>query len=151
MDCKPASAGDGLAKRKGARKEPGMSFTCDCMLEIMGGNAVDRQAAAGLILAADCVDESGAKRHEGSSSLDLRFESVDGLPEDELAAIAPHFPELALALVYFSRDGEFYGYTRSGAAGSAAESEDLDAGALESLAAEYDGDGIALARAAFGL
>jgi hypothetical protein len=128
-----------------------MSFTCDCVLEIGGGNAADRRAAASLILAAECIDESGAARHEGSSSLDLRFKSLDGLPEDELAAIAPHFPELVLALVYFSRDGEFCGYARSGAAGEAAESEDLDAGALETLDSDYDGDGIAFARAAFGL
>jgi hypothetical protein len=128
-----------------------MAFNCDCELEIGGGTEADRRAAAGLVLAADCVDEGGASRNAGASSILLRFTSVDGLPEDELAAIMPQFPELSLALVYFSRNGEFYGYARMGAGGEASESEDFDEGTLETVAADYDGDGIVFVRTVFGL
>jgi hypothetical protein len=128
-----------------------MSFTCDCELTIKGGTPEDRRAAAAVVFAADCVEHGETARRERADSLLLRFASVDGLPEDELAVAAPQFPGLGFILVYFSKDGEFHGYARAGTEGDKAESEDLDEAALEKLASVHDGDGIALARAAYGL
>jgi hypothetical protein len=128
-----------------------MSFTCDCELQIDGGGAADRRAAADIVLAAECVRDGGATRRETADSLAVRFPSEDGLPEDELAAAAPQFPGLSFTLVYFSRDGEFYGYARASEKGEADESEDLDESALETLGSKYGGNGIAFVRAAFGL
>jgi hypothetical protein len=136
-----------------------MGFTCISELEISGGTESDRRAAAALVLASDSVDEDSASREERASSLVLRFESVDGLPEEELVTIAPQFSELSFLLVYFSRDGEFYGYARRGArvegAESAAleeaESADLEEADLESIGRRHDGDGIAFAKERFGL
>jgi hypothetical protein len=127
-----------------------MSFSCDCELEITGGAEADRRAAARVVLAADCVEEGPAPR-EKPSALVFRFRSVDGLPEDELKSAAPQFPGLHFTLAYFSKDGEFYGYARMGAAGGEAESEDFDDSTLETLTSEYDGDGIDFVKAVYGL
>lgn len=127
-----------------------MSFACDCELEIQGGAEADRRTAARIILAADCVaEELGAS--EAEDSVRLRFSSVDGIPEDELASAAPQFPELSFALAYFSKDGEFFGYSRTGVSGQAGESEDFDDGTLEKVASQHSGDGIAFVRSFFGL
>ncbi len=129
-----------------------MGFTCMNEIEIRGGTEAERGAAASLILAVETVDEESASREERASSLDLRFESVDGLPEDEVAAIAPQFPSLSFTLVYYSLDGEFYGYARSGAGGeAAAESEDFGEGTRDEIGRRHDGDGLAFVRAAYGL
>lgn len=140
-----------------------MAFTCVNEIEISGGSAEERGAAAALVLAVDCADEDSASREEvaagargagprgagrGGDALVLRFESADGIPEDELLAIAPQFPGLAFSLVYFSLDGEFYGCARAGAA---AESADFDEGTRELVGRRYEGDGIAFAKAALGL
>lgn len=128
-----------------------MAFSCRNEIEIAGGTEDERRAAAALLLAADCVDEDSASRSERGSSMALRFESVDGLPEEELKALAPQFPALAFTLVYFSQDGEFYGYAKAGAAGGEAESDDFDQGTRDTVARRYDGDRIAFVRAAYAL
>jgi hypothetical protein len=134
-----------------------MAFTCLNELEISGGSEEDRRAAAGLVLAVGCVDEAGASRRElpdspgRGPSLLLRFESRDGLPEEDIAGLAPHFPALAFLLRYFSLDGEFYGYARAGAGGEAAESEDLFEDARELVGRRHDGDALAFVKERYGL
>ena len=137
-----------------------MTFTCDCEIEISGGTEEDRQKAAALLLAVDSVDENSVSRREaaqkergnsGSRTLVLRFESVDGLPEDELVSIAPQFPDLSLTLIYFSLDGEFFGYARAGAVGPAAESEDFAEDTRDIVGRRHEGDGIAFVRQAYSL
>ncbi|MGA2547097.1 MAG: AraC family transcriptional regulator [Rectinemataceae bacterium] len=136
-----------------------MVFTCVDEIEISGGSEEERRRAAALILAAESVDEGRASRREtlqarGAQprpSLLLRLESVDGLPEEEIQALAPQFPDLSFTLVYFSLDGEFFGYAKVGAAGGAAESEDFAEDTREIVGRRHDGDGIAFVRAAFSL
>ena len=129
-------------------------FVCENEIEIIGGTEAERGRAAGLILVLDCVDEDSSTSSESAgpaASLVLRFKSVDGLPEEELVALAPQFPELSFTLVYFSLDGEFFGYARSGAGGQAAESDDLDEAARELVGRRHDGDGLAFVRARYSL
>jgi hypothetical protein len=128
-----------------------VAFTCVNEIEIEGGSEEERRKAAKLILAADSADEDSASRAEGGASLTLRFESVDGLPEGELASLAAQFPGFSFTLAYFSLDGEFFGYAKAGAGGEAAESEDFDEGTRDAVGRRHDGDGIAFVRARFGL
>ena len=137
-----------------------MTFTCDCEIEISGGTEEDRQKAAALLLEVDSVDEDSVSRWEGAQkesgnsgprTLVLRFESVDGLPEDELVSIAPQFPDLSLTLIYFSLDGEFFGYAKAGAGGLAAESQDFVQDTRDIAGKRHDGDGIAFVREAYSL
>ncbi len=128
-----------------------MTFTSLNEIEISGGSAEDRRAAAALVLAADSADEDGATTEGGDGFLRIRFGSVDGLPEDELAALAPQFPALGFTLVYFSLDGEFYGHARAGAAGDTAESADLTDDDREAVGRRHDGDGLAFVRACYDL
>jgi hypothetical protein len=128
-----------------------MGFTCDDEFEIRGGSAEDRRAAAALIIALDCVDEDSVSRAERDEALVLRLKSVDGLPENELMALAPQFPALSFTLVYFSLDGEFFGYARAGASGEGGDSEDFAEDTRDQVARRYDGDRIAFVRASFGL
>jgi hypothetical protein len=132
-----------------------MAFTCRNEIVIRGGSEEERRRAAALILAVDSVDEDSASRDERPQALVLRLESVDGLPEDELRALAPQFPELSFTLIYFSLDGEFYGYARLQPAGEgaaeAAESEDFGEDTRDLVGRRYDGDVIAFVRGAFGL
>jgi hypothetical protein len=128
-----------------------MAFTCVNEIGIEGGSEAERRRAAELILAADSADEDSASRDEGGAFLALRFESVDGLPESELASLASGFPGLSFTMLYFSIDGEFFGYSKAGACGEAAESEDFDEDTRDAVGKRYDGDGIAFVRARFGL
>jgi hypothetical protein len=137
-----------------------MGFSCVNELEIRGGSAEERRSAAALATALDSVDDSSPSREEAPERLVLRFESVDGLPEEGVAAIAAQFPELSFTLVYYSREGGFYGCSRTGPEGSEAMSEDLEAEAGEGgqgaygapeLFERYGGDGIAFARERLGL
>jgi hypothetical protein len=128
-----------------------MAFTCVNEARIEGGSEEERRRAATLVLAADSADEDSASRKEDESSLTLRFESVDGLPEAELTSLAEQFPGLSFTMIYFSLDGEFFGYSRSGAGGEGAESEDFDEDTREAAGKRYDGDGIAFVRARYGL
>jgi len=128
-----------------------MSFSCCNEIEIAGGTPDERRASAALVLAADSVDEGSSSLTERPSSVILRFDSVDGLPEEELQSLAPQFPSLAFTLVYFSQDGEFYGYARAGAAGSEAESDDFDQETRDIVARRHDGDRIAFVKAAYAL
>jgi hypothetical protein len=128
-----------------------MAFTCDNEIEIDGGDAAERRAAANLVLASESVDEDSARRVESGGSLILRATSVDGLPEEELASLAIQFPGLSLTLVYFSKDGEFYGYAKAGPEESAAESDDFDEDTLDLVGRRHDGDGIAFARSRYSL
>lgn len=137
-----------------------MVFTCSNEIEISGGSQADRLAAAALILAIDSVDESTAKSRGAEESgaggesrpvLLVTLESVDGLPEKELGAIAAQFPALAFTLVYYSRDGEFYGYAKAGAEGDAAESEDFAEDTADTVGRRYDGDRLGFVRATYGL
>jgi hypothetical protein len=129
-----------------------MAFVCLNEIEILGGASPERAKAAELILAFASVDElSLSRREEGEGFLRLRVESEDGLPEEELAALAPQFPELSFTLVYFSLDGEFYGYARRGAAGEAAESADFDEGTRDLVGRGHEGDGIAFVRSSYRL
>jgi hypothetical protein len=136
-----------------------MAFTCVDEIEISGGSEEERRRAAALILAAESVDEDSVSQREALQtggtpprpSLLLRLESVDGLPEEEIQALAPQFPDLSFTLVYFSLDGEFFGYAKVGAAGVEAESEDFAEDTREIVGRRHDGDGIAFARAAFSL
>jgi hypothetical protein len=136
-----------------------MAFTCINEIEISGGGEKERGAAAALVLATESADEDSASRAEAESRLVLRFESVDGLPEEELASIAPQFPGLSFTLVYFSLDGEFFGYARAGelwpdgALGPSAEAEsaDLDDDARDMVGRRHDGDGIAFVKERYDL
>ena len=128
-----------------------MTFTSLNEIELRGGTVEERRAAATLILAADSADEDGASREEADGSLIIRFKSVDGLPEEDLRSIAPQFPALSFTLVYFSLDGEFYGHSRTGAAGEAAESADLTDDNRAAVGRRHDGDGIAFVRACYDL
>jgi hypothetical protein len=136
-----------------------MAFTCVDEIEISGGSEEERRRAAALILSAESVDEDSVSQREALQtggtqprpSLLLRLESVDGLPEEEIQALAPQFPDLSFTLVYFSLDGEFFGYAKVGAAGVEAESEDFAEDTREIVGRRHDGDGIAFARAAFPL
>jgi hypothetical protein len=130
-----------------------MGFSCRNEVAIAGGKADERNKAAALIAAEESVDEDSLSREEGDGYLSLRFESVDGMPEEEISILAAQFPELAFTLVYFSRDGEFCGYAKAGreSAFSGAESEDLDEAALGEVGSRYDGDGLAYVRARYGL
>jgi|GEM_PF-3509714 len=128
-----------------------MSFTCDCELEVAGGEPEDRSAAARIVLAADCVEEGDEALRTVDGAIAARFSCADGLPENELVSVAAQFPGLALTLAYFSRDGEFYGYAQALPGGESAESADFDDRTFESLTSEYSGDGIAFVRASFGL
>ena len=128
-----------------------MTFTSLNEIELRGGTVEERRAAATLILAADSADEDGASREEADGSLILRFQTVDGLPEEDLRSIAPQFPALSFTLVYFSLDGEFYGHSKAGAAGEAAESADLTNDDREAVGRRHDGDGIAFVRACYDL
>jgi hypothetical protein len=128
-----------------------MSFTCRDEIEITGGTEEERRAAAALLLSSPSVDDDSVTRLEQGDSLVMRVESVDGLPEDEIAELAAQFPSLSLTLVYFSLDGEFYGYSKTGAAGSVAESEDFADDTTDIVARRYDGDRIAFVRDIFSL
>jgi hypothetical protein len=132
-------------------KEPPVTFSCINEIEIRGGTEEERAEAAKLVFASDSADEDSGSSRTGDMALVLRFESVDGLPEAELAAIAAEFPGLSLTLAYFSLDGEFYGYARAGAGGEAAESEDFEEGTREEVGKDHDGDGIAFVKARYGL
>jgi hypothetical protein len=128
-----------------------MAFNCVNEIEIEGGSEGERRKAAELILAADSADEDSAVRGERGSVLILRFESRDGLPEAELASLGAQFPGLSFTMLYFSLDGEFFGYAKAGAGGEAAESEDLDEEVRAEVGERKDGDGIAFVRERFGL
>jgi hypothetical protein len=128
-----------------------VAFTSLNEIEIVGGTAEGRRAAAALFLASDSADEDSAAREDRSSFLVVRFESVDGLPEEDLQALAPQFPDLSFTLVYFSQDGEFYGYAKAGAEGSAAESDDFAEDASDTVARRHDGDRIAFVRELYSL
>jgi hypothetical protein len=128
-----------------------MAFTCENEIEIVGGAAEERERAASLVLALECVDEGSASRADSPGALTLRFGSSDGLPEGELPSIAAQFPGMAFTLAYFSLDGEFYGYARAGEGGEAAESEDLDEAAREAVGARHEGDVIAFVRERYAL
>jgi hypothetical protein len=128
-----------------------MAFTCRNEIEILGGTEAERGKAADLVLAADCVDEDSAERGGTGSRLSLRLDSQDGLPEEELASIAAQFPGLSFTLVYFSLDGEFFGYAKLGASGGAAESADFAEDTRELVGRRYDGDGLAFVRANYAI
>jgi len=128
-----------------------MAFTCVNEVLIEGGSAEERRRAAELMLAADSADEDSGSSAEGGASLTLRFESVDGIPESELSSLADQFPGLSFTMLYFSLDGEFFGYAKAGAGGEAEESEDFDEDTREAVGKRYDGDGIAFVRARYGL
>jgi hypothetical protein len=128
-----------------------MGFTSDNEISIVGGSEVERRRAALLFLAPDCVDEDSLSQGERPDALVLRFDSVDGLPEADLAFIAAQFPELSFALAYFSKDGEFFGYARAGAGGEAAESDDLDEALWEEVGRRHNGDGIAFVKEQYSL
>lgn len=128
-----------------------MAFTCIDDIEIRGGAEDERRKAAAIILAAECVDEDSASRAERPDRLVLRLESVDGLPEDELAELAAQFPGLSFTLAYISLDGEFYGYTKVGPEGAGAESEDFADDTRDLIGRRHDGDVIAFVKATYGL
>ena len=130
-----------------------MGFTCDNELEISGGSDEERRGAAALALALDSIDEDGLYRGERDASIALRFRSVDALPEEGIAAIAGRFPALSFTLVYYSRDGGFFGYAKTGASGEASESEDIveDPEAIAAVLGRFGGDGIAFARDRYSL
>lgn len=128
-----------------------MGFTSTNGIEIRGGLAGDRRRAAELLLASESAGEEGVSQSETEASLFLRFESSDDLPEGQMAELAAQFPELSFELVYFSLDGEFYGYAKCGAEGEAAESEDFEDNTRDLVARRHDGDRIAFVRARFSL
>jgi hypothetical protein len=128
-----------------------MAFVCLNEIEIQGGTVEERRRAAALVLAIDCVNEGAASQRETEARLSLRLESVDGLPEEELSSLASQFPDLSFTLVYFSLDGEFFGYARMGAAGEAAESADFSEDTRDIVGRRYDGDGLAFVRASYSL
>jgi hypothetical protein len=126
-----------------------MGFTCLNEIEIACGSEEERRRTADLVLAFDSVDEDSSSREERGQIIVLRFESVDDLPEDELALLAAQFPDLSFTLVYFSLDGEFFGYAKTGASGTAADSEDFAEDTRDIVGRRYDGDGIAFVRARY--
>ena len=128
-----------------------MAFTCINEIEIEGGTDEERGRAASIVLVSDSVDEDSSSRDVRGQTIVLRFQSIDDLPEGELASIAAEFPGLAFTLLYFSLDGEFFGYTRTGAKGEAAESEDFDDATRDTVGHRHDGDGIAFVRERYGL
>jgi hypothetical protein len=130
-----------------------MGFVCENEIEIRGGEDSDRRKAAALLLALDIVDDDSQSLKERPDVLELRFQSIDGLPEEEAMALVEQFPGVAVSLVYFSKDGEFFGYARSGAGSSdcAADSADLDEKDLDELGRSFNGDGIAFVRERFGV
>jgi hypothetical protein len=134
-------------------EEDGMGFMCDNEIEIRGGEESDRRKAATLLSVLDIVDEDSLSQSESPGVLDLRFRSVDGLPEEEAMALVEQFPGVAVTLAYFSKDGEFFGYSRSGAGGEdcAADSADLEEKDLGEVGKRFEGDGIAFVRERYGL
>jgi hypothetical protein len=128
-----------------------MAFCCVNEVEIVGGSDEERRRAAAIILASESVDEESASRGERGAILSLRFESRDGLPEAELSSLADQFPGLSFTMLYFSLDGEFFGYAKAGAGGEAAESEDFDELTRDEAGKRNDGDGIAYVRARYSL
>jgi hypothetical protein len=137
-----------------------MAFTSTNEIEILGGTEAERAAAAALVLGVDCVDEATASTRDAARAepgkeprpfLLLKFESVDGLPEQELGPIAAEFPSLAFTLTYYSRDGEFFGYAKVGAEGDEAASEDFDEGTSDIVGRRYEGDRLAFVRERFDL
>jgi hypothetical protein len=130
-----------------------MGFVCENEIVIRGGEESDRRKAAALLFVLDIVDENSQSQEERPDALELRFRSVDGLPEEEAMALVEQFPGIAVSLVYFSKDGEFFGYARSGAGGAdcAADSADLEEKDLDELGRSFNGDGIAFVRERFGL
>lgn len=130
-----------------------MGFICENKVEIRGGEEVDRRKAAMIVTALDIVDDGSLSQEEKADALELRFQSVDGLPEEEAMALVEQFPGIAVSLVYFSKDGEFFGYARSGSGGSdcAADSADLEAKDLDEVGKNFNGDGISFVRQRFGL
>ncbi len=128
-----------------------MGFTSTNGIEIRGGFASDRRRAAEILLAAESAHEDGVSERETESSLYLRYDSSDDLPEGQMAELAAQFPELSFELAYFSLDGEFYGYAKCGAEGEAAESEDFEEDTRDLVARRHDGDRLAFVRARFSL
>jgi hypothetical protein len=133
-----------------------MAFSCDCEIEIEGGTAEERLKAAALVLAFESIDKDSASQKEIhrdgiAASLLLDLKSVDGLPEENIEVLTPQFPSLSFTLVYFSHDGEFYGYARAGGGEKAAESEDFAEDTRDIVARRHDGDRIAFVRAAYSL
>jgi hypothetical protein len=128
-----------------------MGFVCENEIALKGGTETDRKKSAEILSALDIVDEGTLVREEKPSVLVLRFASVDGLPEEEAMGLAAEFPGLGVSLVYFSKDGEFFGFSRSGPDGDAAESADLEPKDLDEVGMKHDGDGIAFVKERFGL
>jgi hypothetical protein len=130
-----------------------MGFVCENEIVIRGGEENDRRKAADLLFVLDIVDEGSKSQEEKPDALKLCFKSVDGLPEEEAMALVEQFPGIAVSLVYFSKDGEFFGYARSGAGGDdcAADSADLEGKDLDELGRNFNGDSIAFVRGRFGL
>ena len=130
-----------------------MGFVCENEIVIRGGEESNRRKAAALLFVLDIVDEDSQSQEERSDALKLRFRSIDGLPEEEAMALVEQFPGIAVSLVYFSKDGEFFGYARSGAGGDdcAADSADLEEKDLDELGRSFNGDSIAFVRERFGL
>ena len=128
-----------------------MGFTSNNEIVISGGKSDERGQAAAALLASESIDEDSATRRETADSLVLRFDSADGLPEGDIAALAPQFPGLSFSLVYFSLDGEFYGYSTAGAQGDAADSEDFAEDTRDLVARRHDGDRMAFVKERFSL
>lgn len=128
-----------------------MGFVCENEIEIEGCAEAERRKAASMLSALDIIDEESLSEEERPGCLELRFQSVDGLPEEEAMALAAQFPGLAVRLAYFSKDGEFYGFSRSGPEGDSAESADLEAADLDDIGKRHNGDGIAFVREKYGL
>ena len=104
-----------------------MGFACSNELEIGSGSPEERRRAAQLVPSLEAVDESSLAASERGELNVLRFSSEDGIPEEGVIAIAAQFPELTFLLVYYSRDGGFYGYLRTGPGGTDSGSEDIEA------------------------
>jgi hypothetical protein len=138
-----------------------MGFACQNELEIGGASDEERRRASQLVPSLEAVDESSVANAERGELTVLRFSSEDDVPEEGVAAIAAQFPELSFLLVYYSRDGGFYGYLRIGPGGMDSGSEDIedqsfgpsrDGGyEMPELIERFGGDGIAFARERFGL
>lgn len=137
-----------------------MTFTCSNEIEVVGGTEAERAAAVALVLAVDSVDEATVSTRKVERAgpgevprpfLLARFDSIDGLPEEELGPIAALFPSLAFTLVYYSQDGEFYGYARAGAGDNDAASEDFAADTADIVGRRYDGDRLAFVKERFDL
>ena len=128
-----------------------MSFSCLNEIEIRGGSEEDRRRAASVLSSADYVDDESLSSSASAERLLLRYESLDGLPGDELAALGRQFPELSFLLVYASLDGEFFGMERSGSGGEAVESADFDDDTRELIGRRFDGDAVAFVRSRYSL